>query len=168
MVPAFCALAVAGMFAAVQNPGFQVLKAVGKPKALLVFQAVSVPAMLVGVWVGMAHGVFGVALGYSAATILLTGVNLAVLSKHSGVRWSRALGVLLRAAIPIVASLVVFLTFPRLVDMPRPWLEALLGLTLSSVVFLVISRVVVAEAWTALRKSRHLLVNRVNKGNQPA
>lgn len=169
VVPAFCAMAIAGMFAAIQNPGFQVLKAVGKPKALLVFQAISVPAMLVGVWLGIAHGVFGVAVGYSAVTILLTGVNLVVLSRYSGVRLSRALSVLARAAIPISASTAVYLGLGYVVRIDRDWLVTLLGIFAAGVIYVAVSYVVVPEAWAALHKARQLLLNRVNRpGEQSA
>ena len=88
---------------ALVNPLSWLLMATGRMRRAVSITAVATPVVIVGILLGLSHGPVGVAIGYSAAMVLIT-IPIVAWAKHGmGVTWS---GLLAASKAPFLAGLL--------------------------------------------------------------
>jgi O-antigen/teichoic acid export membrane protein len=88
VVPIFRLLAPTSLVFALANPLSWLVTATGRIGRAVTLTAATTPVVIVGILLGLSHGPTGVAMGYSAAMVLILG-PITAWSKHgTGIAWS--------------------------------------------------------------------------------
>ena len=88
VVPIFRLLAPTSLVFALANPLSWLVIATGRVGRAVGITAATTPVVIVGILLGLSHGPTGVAIGYSAAMVLII-IPITVWSKHgTGIAWS--------------------------------------------------------------------------------
>jgi PST family polysaccharide transporter len=88
VAPIFRLLAPTSLVFALANPLSWLVIATGRMRRAVSITALTTPVVIVGIVLGLSHGPLGVAVGYSAAMVLVI-IPIAALSKQgTGVTWS--------------------------------------------------------------------------------
>ena len=88
VVPIFRLLAPTSLVFALANPLSWLVTATGRVGRAVSITAATTPVVIVGVLLGLSHGPTGVAMGYSAAMVLIM-IPITAWSKHgTGIAWS--------------------------------------------------------------------------------
>jgi O-antigen/teichoic acid export membrane protein len=88
VVPIFQLLAPTSMVFALANPLSWLITATGRIERAVIITAVTTPVVIAGVLLGVSHGPTGVALGYSAAMLLILVPITAWAKQGTGITWS--------------------------------------------------------------------------------
>ena len=88
VVPIFQLLAPTSLVFALANPLSWLITATGRIGRAVIITAATTPVVIVGVLLGVSHGPTGVALGYSAAMLLILVPITAWAKQGTGVNWS--------------------------------------------------------------------------------
>ena len=103
VAPIFRLLAPTSLVFALANPLNWLVIATGRMRRAVSITAVTTPVVIVGILLGLSHGPLGVAVGYSAAMVLII-IPIAALSKHgTGITWS---GLWAASKAPLFAGLL--------------------------------------------------------------
>jgi PST family polysaccharide transporter len=87
VVPVFRLLAPTSLVFALVNPLSWLLTSTGRVRRAVSITAVATPVVIIGILLGLSHGPVGVAIGYSAAMVLVTLPIAAWAKQGTGVTW---------------------------------------------------------------------------------
>jgi O-antigen/teichoic acid export membrane protein len=135
VVPIFRLLAPTSLVFALANPLSWLVMATGRVGRAVGITAATTPVVIVGILLGLSHGPTGVAMGYSAAMVLIL-IPITAWSKHgTGITWSDLWNVTRKPFLAgLAAGLIGFGAKLALGDLP-PILVVALGVGLVSCVY---------------------------------